>query len=129
MQSVTSLTDCATPRFLLCSKSVTALPCGRFCSTEVRSHFQQILSLVKKEAPKLRPLFEAGSGTVQEKQIAYLRDIIDQLTTIFGSEPMENDLLSFIQAIRSKMLESDALRGQAEANTREQFASSPDHVQ
>mgnify|MGYP003340764653 FL=1 len=81
-----------------------------------------------QDIPKLQPLTEAGSGTVQDKQKAHLREIIDQLNTIFGSETTDNDQLSFMQAIRAKMLESETLRVQAGANTEEQFASSPDLV-
>ncbi|MFN9289946.1 MAG: type I restriction endonuclease subunit R, partial [Planctomyces sp.] len=94
----------------------------------LKSRGERSLPLSDKDAPRLKPITEAGSGAVQEKQRAYLRDIIEQLNTIFGSETTENDQLSFMQAIRSKLLESDTLRIQAEANTKEQFAGSPDLV-
>ena len=63
---------------------------------------------------------------MQEKEKAYLRDIIEKLNAIFGGDTTDGDQLSFVKAITSKMAESETLRTQASANSKEQFASSPD---
>jgi type I restriction enzyme R subunit len=47
---------------------------------------QRNLGLSDKDAPKLDPMTEIGSGTVYEKQKAYLTEIIEQLNTLFGGE-------------------------------------------
>jgi len=87
---------------------------------------KQAMKLADGESPKLAPLTEAGSGSVQEKQQAYLTEIIEKLNSIFGSDTTDGDQLSFVRAISSKLAESETLRSQAAANTKEQFANSPD---
>lgn len=88
----------------------------------------QNMNLARGESPKLAPLTEAGSGAVQEKEKAYLSQIIQQLNSIFGSDVTDGDQLSFVRAITSKMSESATLRSQAAANSKEQFAASPDLI-
>ncbi len=89
---------------------------------------KQAMKLPGGEYPKLAPITEAGSGAVQEKEKAYLREIIEKLNSIFGGDTTDGDQLSFVKAITSKMDESEMLRSQAAANTKEQFANSPDLV-
>ncbi len=84
---------------------------------------KQVMKLADGEYPKLAPITEAGSGAVQEK--AYLREITDKLNKLFGGTT-DGDQLSFVKAITSKMAESKTLRTQPSANSKEQFASSPD---
>jgi len=84
------------------------------------------LGLSEKDAPKLDPMQEIGSGEVREKQKAYLTEIIDQLNTLFGSETTEGDQLSYANTLVEKTLESEVLQKQAVNNSREQFANSPD---
>ena len=60
---------------------------------------KQDLGLSDKDAPKLDPMQEIGSGEVQEKQKAFLAEIIDQLNTLFGSDTTE--WISFPTPIRS----------------------------
>ncbi len=78
-------------------------------------------------APKLDPLTEAGAGSIQEKQKAWLREIIEKVNTLFDGELSESDKLVYVNdVIKGKLLESATLAKQAASNTKEQFATSPD---
>ena len=76
-------------------------------------------------ADKLKPVTDAGSGAVQDKQKKRLEEIIAALSGLFGDGLTEGDLVSFQEAVERKMMESDVLRNQAAANTKEQFVHSP----
>jgi type I restriction enzyme R subunit len=79
------------------------------------------------EAPKLDPLTGAGSGSVQEKEKAALREIIEKLNQLFTGQLTDDDQLVYVRnVILGKLLESDMLLQQASGNTSEQFAGSPD---
>ncbi len=84
------------------------------------------LGLSGGEEPKLKPITEAGSGSVQEKQKAILREIIEQLNDIYGVEATDGDMLSNAQTLMEKLSESAKLQKQAANNSKEQFANSPD---
>jgi len=84
------------------------------------------LMLSGDDAPKLDPITEAGSGSVQEKQKALLDAIIEQLNTLLGSDTTDGDQLSFARTLEEKTLESNVLQKQAANNSKEQFANSPD---
>ena len=92
----------------------------------LRNRGQRTLPLSDKDAPTLNPVTEAGSGKVQEKETAYLSEIIEKLNTIFGSDTTDGDQLSFINTLGEKTLESKRLQQQAANNTKEQFNASPD---
>jgi type I restriction enzyme R subunit len=87
---------------------------------------QRNLGLSDKDAPKLNPMTEIGSGVVRDKQKALLNEIIDQLNTLFGSDTTDGDQLSYANTLLEKTLESEILQKQSISNTKEQFASSPD---
>ena len=77
--------------------------------------------------PKLEPITEAGSGRVQEKETAYLGEIIRKLNDLFGGETTDQDKLGWVNGtLLGKVAESARLREQAVNNTKEQFANSPD---
>jgi type I restriction enzyme R subunit len=77
--------------------------------------------------PKLEPLTDAGAGRVQEKEKAYLAEIIAKVNELFGGDSTENDRLVYVNnVIKGKLLESPILVKQAANNTKEQFANSPD---
>ena len=79
------------------------------------------------ETPKLDPITEAGGGSVQEKQKAYMGELIEKLNELFGADTTEQDQLVYVNhVIRGKLMESVTLRQQAVNNTKEQFATSPD---
>jgi type I restriction enzyme R subunit len=84
------------------------------------------LGLSEKDAPKLNPLTEIGSGTVREKQKAYLTEIISKLNEIYGTDTTDGDQLSHATTLNEKVLESTVLQKQATSNSKEQFANSPD---
>ena len=79
------------------------------------------------DAPKLDPITEAGSGSVQEKQKAYMAEIIEKVNDLFEGELTNQDKLVYVNnVIKGKLLESETLRQQATNNTKEQFSNSPD---
>lgn len=85
------------------------------------------MPLGQGEAPKLAPITGAGSGAVQEKQKAYLGELISRLNELFGAETTEQDQLVYVNhVLMGKLLESKTLQQQAASNTKEQFANSPD---
>jgi type I restriction enzyme, R subunit len=92
----------------------------------LRDGGQRNLGLSGEDAPKLAPMTEAGSGSVQEKQKALLAEIIEHLNSIFGSDTTDGDQLSYANTLAEKTLESEVLQQQAASNSKEQFANSPD---
>jgi type I restriction enzyme R subunit len=85
------------------------------------------LPLTDGEYPKLMPMTGAGSGSVQEKEKAYLLEIIEKVNDLFEGELTDNDRLVYVNnVIKGKLLESQILVKQAANNTKEQFANSPD---
>jgi type I restriction enzyme R subunit len=85
------------------------------------------MSLHEGETPYLAPITEAGSGSVQEREKALLREIIEKLNGLFGGDTTDQDQLVYVNhVIKGKLLESETLRQQAANNSKEQFANSPD---
>lgn len=85
------------------------------------------MSLSAGETPKLSPISEAGSGSVQEKEKAFLNAIIEKVNELFEGGLTDQDKLVYVNnVIKGKLLESETLRQQATNNTKEQFANSPD---
>ncbi|HQT00211.1 MAG: type I restriction endonuclease subunit R [Hydrogenophilales bacterium 16-64-46] len=79
------------------------------------------------ETIKLYPITEAGSGSVQEPQKAYMVEIIEKVNDLFEGVLTDQDKLVYVNnVIKGKLLESETLRQQATNNTKEQFANSPD---
>ena len=85
------------------------------------------MSLYAGKTPLLEPITEAGSGALQEKQKAYLAEIIQKVNDLFQGELTDQDKLVYVNhVIKGKLLESETLQQQAKNNTKEQFANSPD---
>ena len=85
------------------------------------------MSLGEGDNPKLEPITEAGSGSIQEKQKAWLSEIIKKVNDLFEGELTDQDKLVYVNnVIKGKLLESETLKQQASNNTKEQFANSPD---
>ncbi len=85
------------------------------------------MPLGEGEYPKLEPITEVGGGSVQEKQRAYLTEIIRKVNELFEGDLTEQDKLVYVNnVIKGKLLESETLKQQATNNTKEQFANSPD---
>ena len=89
------------------------------------------LPLGTGETPKLAPILDAGSGSVQEQQKVYMAALIEKLNDLFGNGTSEQDQLRYVNGtILGKVAESATLQQQAANNTKEQFATSPDlHTQ
>ncbi len=88
---------------------------------------KRTLPLNEGENPKLEPITEAGSGSIQEKQKALLNEIIKKVNDLFEGELTDQDKLVYVNnVIMGKLLESETLQQQATNNTKEQFANSPD---
>ena len=87
---------------------------------------KQSLPLGEGDNPKLEPLTEAGSGSVQEKQKAWLSELI-KVNDLFACDLTDQDKLVYVNnVIKGKLLESETLKQQATNITKEQFANSPD---
>jgi len=85
------------------------------------------MPLGEGENSRLEPITEAGRGSVQEKQKAYLSDVIKRVNELFEGDLTEQDKLVYVNnVIKGKLLESETLKQQATNNTKEQFANSPD---
>ena len=93
----------------------------------LKNQGKKAMPLNEGETPKLYPVSEAGSGSVQEKEKAYLLEIIAKVNDLFEGQLTDQDKLVYVQnVIMGKLLESETLQTQAANNTKEQFASSPD---
>ena len=76
-------------------------------------------------AEGLKPVTEVGSGQIQDRQKQLLAQIIQALNDLFEGELTDGDRVAFAESVRTKLMESETLRAQAAANTREQFVNSP----
>jgi len=83
--------------------------------------------VLRGEIPKLKPITDAGGGSVQEKEKAFLSEIIEKVNDLFVGDVTDQDKLVYVNnVIKGKLLESETLKQQAANNTKEQFANSPD---
>lgn len=93
----------------------------------LRSRGVQPMGLNADGTYKLAPMDAVGSGVVQEKQQAYLTEIIDRVNGLFEGELSDDDQLIYVNGVlKGKLLESETLVRQAASNSKEQFANSPD---
>jgi len=93
----------------------------------LRTGGNQALYLGAGEALKLPPIDAAGSGHVQEKQQAYLSEIIERVNGLFEGQLTDDDQLVYVNGVlKGKLLENAMLVEQAASNSKEQFANSPD---
>ena len=88
---------------------------------------RQPLGLGEGEKYKLPPMEAVGSGTLQEKQQAYMVEIIQKVNGLFEGELTDDDQLVYVNGVlKGKLLENTTLLQQAASNSKEQFANSPD---
>ena len=93
----------------------------------LKAEGRRALALTDGDYPKLTPMEGAGSGQVQEKEKAYLAEIIAKVNGLFEGELSDDDQLIYVnRVIKGKLLESKTLVQQAANNTKQQFANSPD---
>lgn len=92
----------------------------------VRSLGKRHLDLKPGDAEPLSPLTEPGTGVVQEREKAELREIIARINQLFGTEISDQDQVTFVMdVVRGKVLQSEELQRQAGANSEAQFRNSP----
>lgn len=88
---------------------------------------KRAMSLNDDGTYKLPPMDAVGSGGVQEKEQAYLNEIIEKVNGLFQGELSDTDQLVYVNGvIKGKLLENETLRQQAANNTKSQFDNSPD---
>ncbi len=93
----------------------------------LRSRGAQTLGLDGKGDYPLSPVDAVGSGRVQEKEQAYLREIIERVNGLFEGQLSDEDQLQYVNGtLKGKLLENDMLGRQSIDNSKEQFANSPD---
>ena len=93
---------------------------------KMRDLGQQKLNLAGGgDTPTLQPLTQVGSGQVQDKHKQRLAEIIAAINDLFDGEVTDGDAVSYVETIQGKLMESQVLRDQAAANTKEQFMNSP----
>lgn len=88
---------------------------------------KQPMVLSDGAASPLQPVSEAGGGAIYDRQRAQLREIIETVNDLFSGDLTDQDKLVYVNdVLKGKLLESEILREQANNNTKEQFANSPD---
>src|SRR5690606_21995341 len=93
----------------------------------VRSAGKQALALAGGGSYARAPMDAVGSGRIQEKEQAYLAEIIERVNGLFEGQIRDEDQLQYVDgALKGKLLQNDTLAKQAADNSKEQFANSPD---
>jgi type I restriction enzyme R subunit len=93
----------------------------------LKSRGKQPMGLSGNGGHKLAPMEAVGSGSVQDKQQAFLLEIIEKVNGLFEGELTDEDQLVYVNGVlKGKMLENETLMQQATSNSKEQFANSPD---
>jgi type I restriction enzyme R subunit len=73
------------------------------------------------------PGMAPGGGGVQDKNTVELAEIIAKLNELFSGELSDDDKITYVRSVlRGRLMQSETLRQQAAANSKEQFANSPD---
>ncbi len=85
------------------------------------------MPLAVGEPSPLAPITEAGSGGVQAKEKALLREIVEKLNELFEGDISDQDQVTYVtQVLKGKLVESPTLQQQALNNTEAQMRISPD---
>ena len=85
------------------------------------------MPLAVGEGTPLAPITEAGSGSVQAKEKALLREIVEKLNELFEGDISDQDQVTYVtQVLKGKLIESPTLQQQALNNTEAQMRISPD---
>ena len=93
----------------------------------LRNRGSQPMPLADGDSPMLKPLTDIGSGSVQEKERALLAEIIERVNDLFAGDMTDGDKLVYVNnVLKGKLLETELLVQQAQSNSKEQFAHSPD---
>ncbi|WP_373980675.1 DEAD/DEAH box helicase family protein [Achromobacter sp. JD417] len=125
-------------RFLFYKRLIPLLEFGRERDTvdlskvvlthhTLKDRGKQPMTLNADGSYPLPPMDAVGSGSLQDKQQAYLAEIIEKVNGLFEGELSDGDQLVYVNgALKGKLLENEMLAQQAASNTKEQFANSPD---
>lgn len=125
-------------RFLFYKRLIPLLEFGRERDTvdlskvvlthhTLKNRGKQPMTLNADGSYPLPPMDAVGSGSVQEKQQAYLVEIIEKVNGLFEGDLSDGDQLVYVNgALKGELLENEMLAQQAASNTKEQFANSPD---
>jgi type I restriction enzyme R subunit len=125
-------------RFLFYKRLIPLLDFGRERDTvdlskvvlthhTLKTRGKQPMALNADGSYKLPPMDAVGSGGVQEKQQAYLVEIIEKVNGLFEGDLSDDDQLVYVNGVlKGKLLENQTLVQQAASNSKEQFANSPD---
>ncbi|ANH71018.1 type I restriction endonuclease subunit R [Mitsuaria sp. 7] len=125
-------------RFLFFKRLIPLLDFGRERDTvdlskvllthhTLKNRGRQAMSLKEDRGYKLTAMDAVGSGSVQEKQAAYLVEIIQKVNGLFEGELTDDDQLIYVNGVlKGKLLENDMLMQQAANNSKAQFDNSPD---
>jgi len=125
-------------RFLFFKRLIPLLDFGRERDTvdlskvvlthhTLKDQGKQPMGLNQDGTFKLPPMDAVGSGSVQERQQAYLVEIIQKVNGLFEGELTDDDQLVYVNGVlKGKLLENETLMQQAASNSKEQFANSPD---
>jgi type I restriction enzyme R subunit len=93
----------------------------------LKSRGEQPMNPEQGERSKLPPMEAVGSGALQDKQQAFLAEIIQKVNGLFEGELTDDDQLVYVNGVlKGKLLENETLVQQAGSNSKEQFANSPD---
>jgi len=75
-----------------------------------------------EEDHTLTPLTDAGSGVARDPLQVQLDQLIRRLNELFEGDLSDADKVTYVNHLKSKLLENDALAEQARNNSKEQFA-------
>ncbi len=93
---------------------------------KLRKKDAQEIKLGDDDENKLNSLTGAGGREARDPVMVAMREIVTQMNDLFEGELTEADYIGFTTYLSEKMMESEVLAKQAAANTKEQFATSPD---
>ncbi|UDY22453.1 type I restriction endonuclease subunit R [Nocardioides sp. Kera G14] len=75
----------------------------------------------------LKPPSGAGTGAKKEPKYVALREVIDEMNTLFGAEAFgDAQVAEFVNVLLGTLMGNEALRLQAKVNSRNQFRESAD---
>jgi type I restriction enzyme R subunit len=93
----------------------------------LKNQGQRPMSLRQGAENKLAPMNDVGSGGVQDKEQAFITEIIQKMNGLFEGELTDNDKLVYVNGvIKGKILENYTLIQQAASNSKAQLSNSPD---
>ena len=94
----------------------------------LRDRGSRALPLGEGDSPTLKPLTDAGSGSVQEKEKARLGEIIAKVNDLFGADTTEGDKLVYVNDVHQGQVDGvryiEAASGEQQQGAVRQFTRS-----